>query len=78
MKALLKKAMSLLMGIFVTFAVMAGTTQVFAEINNNASIAQRRYDYFKEEDYKTGKVPTFDEYTNKVLAKQNELSLIHI
>lgn len=72
MKALLKKAMSLLMGIFVTFAVMAGTTQVFAEINNNASIAQRRYDYFKEKDYQTGKVPTFDEYTNKELAKQTE------
>ena len=58
------------MATLVSFGVMAGTTQAFAD--GNESIAQRRYDYFKEKDYQTGKVPTFDEYTNKELAKQTE------
>lgn len=70
MKTLVKKTMGLLMATLVAFGVMAGTTQAFAD--GNESIAQRRYDYFKEKDYKTGKVPTFDEYTNKELAKQTE------
>ena len=70
MKTLVKKTMGLLMATLVSFGVMAGTTQAFAD--GNESIAQRRYNYFKEEDYKTGKVPTFDEYTKKALAKQTE------
>ena len=70
MKTLVKKTMGLLMATLVAFGVMAGTTQAFAD--GNESIAQRRYDYFKEKDYQTGKVPTFDEYTNKELAKQTE------
>ena len=70
MKTSVKKTMGLLMATLVAFGVMAGTTQAFAD--GNESIAQRRYDYFKEKDYKTGKVPTFDEYTNKELAKQTE------
>ena len=70
MKVLVKKTTALLMATLVAFGVMAGTTQAFAD--GNESIAQKRYDYFKEKDYQTGKVPTFDEYTNKELAKQTE------
>lgn len=46
MKTLVKKTMGLLMATLVAFGVMAGTTQAFAD--GNESIAQRRYDYFKE------------------------------
>ncbi len=74
MKTLVKKTMSLLMATLVAFGVMAGTTQAFAD--GNESIAQRRYDYFKEKDYKTGKIPTFEEYTQKELDKQAEYKAI--
>lgn len=66
MKSFVKKTM----GLLIAFGIMSGTTPAFAE--SNQSIAQRRYDYFKEKDYKTGKVPTFDEYTKNELAKQAE------
>ena len=76
MKSLVKMALSLLMATLVTFGLMAGTTQSFANSNSNKSIAQKRYEYFKEKDYKTGKIPTFEEYTQKELARQAEYKAI--